>query len=198
MAETITILSAALVALPLTLADEAGEPRTVLAAPCRGPEPGRTEGVDVAFFRAWVAANPDHPAVVNGLLSEAEDVPEAAPVDTGEVDALRARIAAMEADVAAAKPMLDAAVAERDTAEAERDAARSARDAAVTERDAAVAERDAAIAARDAAQVEIARLTGELEAAHALMNEATASQAEEASAAEPADAASGRRKRTAA
>lgn len=192
MAETITILSAAPVALPLTLADEAGEPRTVLVMPRRGAEPGRTEGVDAAFYRAWLEANPDHPAVANGLLSETEDAPEpASSADAGETEALRARIAALEADVVAAKPMLDAAVAERDRAEAERDAL-------ATERDAVVAERDAASAARDAAQAEVARLTGELEAAHALMNEASAGQTDEASADASADAASGRRKRAAA
>lgn len=191
MAETITILSSASVALPLMLADEAGEPRTVLVAPRRGAEPGRTEGVDAAFYRAWVEANPDHPAVVNGLLSEAEDAPEpAASADAGEADALRAQVAALEADVAASKPMLDGAVAERDRAESERDTAEAARDAMA-------AERDAATAARDAAQAEIARLTGELEAAHALMNGAAEGQAEDATAETAADAASGRRKRTA-
>ncbi|WP_066922897.1 hypothetical protein [Methylobacterium sp. CCH5-D2] len=63
----------------------------------------------------------------------------------------------------------------------------SERDAAVAERDAAVAARDALVTERDAAKAEIARLTGELEAAHALISEAsTPAASAEAPSAEPA------------
>lgn len=161
MPETIAVLSAAPVALPLTLSDDEGGTCTLLLAAAHGGVPSRTAGVDAAFYHAWVDANPDHPAVVNDLLAEVAD-DEAVPASDEEgavaFETLTTRLAQIESEATDAAARIT-------VLEAERDAALTARDSAVSERDAAIAERDALVAERDAAISDVERLTGELQAA---------------------------------
>ena len=92
MADTITVASkvpmAILIVDPREGDEHVAEPIEINGArhPSGVAGIGLTEGVDAAFFKAWIDANQDHPAVSNGLLYEVDpeqdDVGAEAPIET--------------------------------------------------------------------------------------------------------------------
>lgn len=110
MADTIKVASRSPMAIRITESAEGKEPGTELksavlsgSSSIRGSLEGVTE-VDAAFFRQWLKANPDHPAVAAGLIREMDEDEDIASADKfGFEPALKAAVDDKDNSKAAAK-----------------------------------------------------------------------------------------------